>query len=163
METPTTFNIQGQSIEEIAMAAFSKGNGSAPTFTGKGKKLYFWVVIPDSQEGEWNDTGAARSQPLELMSGLVTTEEGEFSDGVLQGAGKRIQNYGEIEEGSFENGMLSGQGKKTEEDGTILEGNFDGGVLEGPGTKTTPDGLVHHGEFKYGEFIEKWAINGCYC
>lgn len=96
----------------------------------------------------------------ELIKGKITEEngdvlEGEFTDNLLHGPGKRTKKNSTIEKGIFEKGVLIKLESLTDSYGSVAEGEFKDGKLHGHGKMKYYDGTVTEGEFKEGQLHGK--------
>lgn len=79
-------------------------------------------------------------------------QNGEFTDGLLEGPGSMRWPDGRIYAGMFHRGLPHGNGQMLAPDGKSYNGEFARGVPHGPGKMTLPDGRTREGFWKEGKF-----------
>mmetsp|Transcript_1095 Transcript_1095/g.3346 ORF Transcript_1095/g.3346 Transcript_1095/m.3346 type:complete len:223 (+) Transcript_1095:77-745(+) len=71
--------------------------------------------------------------------------EGDFKEGIREGAGTYRYRLGDVFVGTFANNLKTGVGRVTYKKGGFFHGNFKDGVREGEGTFQYPNGDIYSG------------------
>jgi hypothetical protein len=104
--------------------------------------------------GFLDESGYAKiTEGTGTLTKTTTTYHGDFLNNELI-LGKKIFSNGDIDEGEFTNGQLNGKGKKTYSAGSVYEGEFINGELKS-GKITFEDDFTYEGEFINGQLNGK--------
>ena len=129
------------------------------TITGKGKLVwrvrgsasYDPKTIYSVYQGEMRDGRPNGDGRLEIRSGEMF--EGQWSNGLLEGRGVRVDVDGNRYEGQFSAGVPNGEGRFLARTGEIFEGNFVNGLRQGKGKTRLAGGTTYESVWDKGREI----------